>query len=75
MLLILRLLLLRMMAEFAEMQLPWTGVVAANSLSLRDPLFGRDETRRERERNEPINLSGSNIACTGLFIPRLGHIH
>jgi hypothetical protein len=51
------------MAEFEEMRVPWTGVVATDSLSLLDTLFGRDETRRERERerDEPINLSGSKI--------------
>ena len=49
------------MAEFTEMQLPWKGIVATDSQSLLDTLFGHDEIRRDRERDEPVNLSGSKI--------------
>jgi hypothetical protein len=49
------------MAEFAEMQLPWTGVIATDSQSVLDTLFGHDEARLDRDRDEPINLNGSKV--------------
>ena len=49
------------MSEHAKMQLPWTGIIATDSLSLLDTLFGHDATRREKEHDEPINLSGLKI--------------
>ena len=49
------------MAEFTEMQQPWIGRIATDSLSLLDTLRGKDDTRMERERDEPINLSGSKV--------------
>ena len=51
------------MAEFAEMRMPWNGIVATDSQSVLYTLFGHDELRRERERDrdEPINLSGSTV--------------
>ena len=49
------------MAEFAKMQLPLKGIVATDNQSLLDTLFGHDEIRRERERDEPANLSESKI--------------
>ena len=54
------------MAEFAEMQQQWIGIIATDSLSLLDTLRGKDEARMERERDEPINLSGTSVElnCT-----------
>ena len=36
-------------AEYTEMQLPWIGIIATDSSSLLDTLFGHDPTRLERE--------------------------
>ena len=44
-----------------ELQLQWRGIVATDSQSLLDTLFGRDELGREKDRDEPVNLSGSCI--------------
>lgn len=49
-------------AKFTEMQLPyWHGVVATDSQSVLDTLFGHDELCRGKGRDKPINLSGSRI--------------
>ena len=55
------------MAEFAEMHMPWNGIVASDSQSVLDTLFGHDELRRERDRDEPINLSGSTVILNCLL--------
>lgn len=50
------------MAEFTEMQIPCNGmIVATDSQSVLDTLFGHDELRREKGRDEPINLSELSI--------------
>ena len=49
------------MAEFAEMHWQWTGVIATDSQSVLDTLFGHDEARLDRDRDEPVNLSGSKV--------------
>lgn len=49
------------MAEFTEMSYPWTGVVGTDSQSLLDTLCDKDETRLERDRDEPINMSGAPV--------------
>lgn len=49
------------MAEFSEMQRQWIGIIATDRLSLLDTLRGKDETRMERERDEPINVSGTKV--------------
>ena len=49
------------MAEFADMHLPWKGVIAIDSQSVLNTLFGPDEARLERDRDEPVNLNGSKV--------------
>ena len=49
------------MAEFTEMTFPWTGVVGTDSQSLLDTLCGKDETRLEIDRDEPIYLGGAPV--------------
>ena len=54
------------MAEFTEMTFPWTGVIGTDSQSLLDTLFGKDETRLKRDRDEPVNMEGAQVVlnCT-----------
>ena len=43
------------------MLLQWSGVIATDSLSLLDTLFGHDELRMDKERDEPINLNTAKV--------------
>ena len=49
------------LAEFTEMSYQWTGIIGTDSQSLLDTLCGKDETRLERDRDEPINMTGTTV--------------